>query len=131
MVKSGTRTRAVVIVTVTAMAVTVFWRTAYPTIAWWDSGSYTTAAATLGLTSPPGSVLLTILGWIVTRLPSPFPVAQTLNYLAGILAAIAAALLVVIAVRINTVLARSRAGNDGAVAVGAGIGALTLAFSVT
>ena len=131
MVKSGTRTRAVVIVTVTAMAVTVFWRTAYPTIAWWDSGSYTTAAATLGLTSPPGSVLLTILGWIVTRLPSPYPVAQTLNYLAGVLAAIAAALLVVIAVRINTVLARSRAGNDGTVAIGAGIGALTLAFSVT
>ena len=124
-------TPAVVSLTVGLCAVSVFWRTAYPTITWWDSSNYSLAASTLGVTSPPGSLLLVVLGWITTRLPIPLPPSQTLNYLAGVFAAATAALLVILAVRINAVHAGTRKTDVGAVAVGAGVGALALAFSVT
>lgn len=35
-----------------AVACAVYWRTAYPSITWWDSSSYSTAAVTLGVLSP-------------------------------------------------------------------------------
>lgn len=68
---------------------------------------------------------------MVTRLPSPLPAAQTLNFLAGIFAATASGLLVVIAIRTNGVLTASRGAHGGSVPIGAGIGALALAFGVT
>jgi hypothetical protein len=50
------------------LAGAVYWATAYPTITWWDSSSYSLATATLGVTSPPGSIVLTLLGWPVAKL---------------------------------------------------------------
>ena len=38
-------------------------------ITWWDGGSYPLAAVTLGIPAPPGSLLLTLLGWLVSRIP--------------------------------------------------------------
>lgn len=70
-----------------AVACAVYWRTAYPSITWWDSSSYSTAAVTLGVLSPPGSLAMTLLGWLVTRIPWPAPPAATLNLLAGTVAA--------------------------------------------
>ena len=46
---------------VAGAAAAVFWRTAYPTITWWDASAYSLAASTLGVTAPPGSLLLTLL----------------------------------------------------------------------
>src|SRR5512143_2867143 len=65
----------------------VFWRAAYPTITWWDSSSYSLAAATLGVASPPGSLLLTLLGWPVAHLAGGTSTAHALNLFAGWLAA--------------------------------------------
>ena len=125
------RTQVLVVVAIVACALTVFWKTAFPTITWWDSSNYSLAAQTLGVTSPPGSLLLTILGWITTRLPIPLPAAQTLNYLAGALAAAATALVMIVAVRIHRVIDGNGDAQLGPITVGAGVGALTLAFSVT
>jgi hypothetical protein len=121
-------------VPVVVIATVIFWLTAYPSITWWDSSQYSLAAATLGLTGSPGSLLLTLLGWLVTRLPFHSP-AHALNLLAGVLAAVAAGLVYLTAVR----LTRTGAGaGDGAtrleraaVLAGAALGALSFAFGDT
>jgi len=61
--------------------------TAARTITWWDGSSYPLAAVTLGIPGAPGSLLLTILGWIVSRIPIVHPVAFRLNLFAALLAA--------------------------------------------
>jgi hypothetical protein len=117
---------------VTAIAAIVFWLTAYPTITWWDSSQYSLAAATVGVTGPPGSLLLTLLGWPVTRLPFDSP-ARALNLFAGALAAVTAGLVYLVALR----LARSADGHattparTAAPLAGAALGALTFAFGET
>lgn len=45
--------------------------TASRAIPWWDTPVYALAAYTLGVVHPPGSLLLTILGWLVTRVLGP------------------------------------------------------------
>jgi transmembrane protein TMEM260 (protein O-mannosyltransferase) len=125
----GRRPR-VVAALVTAVAVTVFWRTAYPTITWWDSSSYSLAAATLGINSPPGSLLLTLIGWPVTRLSVGLSPAHALNLFAGLLAAVTTMLVYVAALstlRLAGVDARANWGS----ALGVAAGALTFGFSGT
>lgn len=125
-------TRAATLFVVTSIAAVVFWRTAYPTITWWDSGNYSLAAATLGVTSAPGSLLLTLLGWPLTQVSLGLAPALVLNVFAGLLGAIAAGLVYVVGLR---VLRNGGGGGDdatGSAAVGgAAIGALTFAFSAT
>jgi len=117
---------------VIAIAAIVFWLTAYPTITWWDSSQYSLAAATLGVTGPPGSLLLTLLGWPVTRLPFASP-AHALNLFAGLLAAVTAGLVLFAALQLD----RSAGGNatvrgrNAAVVAGAALGALAFAFGET
>lgn len=125
-----TRRRAAALVVV-VIAVAVFWRTAYPTITWWDSSEYTLAAGTLGVIAAPGSLLLTLLGWPFTHLPIGSSPAHVLNLLAGVLAAITVWLVYVVAVR----MVRAQQAGDvelGASPIyGAALGALGFAFSAT
>lgn len=123
--------RAVATTVVALVTVAVFWRTAYPTITWWDSSNYSLAATTLGLTSSPGSLLLTLLGWVTTRLPIPLPQAYTLNLLAGALGAVTTVLVLVVAVRIHRTISSQAGVSAAAFPAGASIGALAFAFSAT
>jgi transmembrane protein TMEM260 (protein O-mannosyltransferase) len=127
------RARLAGILLVTTVAALAFWRTAYPTINWWDSAQYSLAAGTLGITGPPGSLLLTLLGWPVAHLPIGSSPAHLLNLLAGTLAAIAAGLVYAIGLRLwRLTPSASPAGERGAViAFGAALGALTFAFNPT
>ena len=117
------------------VAFAVYARTAYPTITWWDSSDYSLAAATLGVTGPPGSLLLTLLGWVVTRLPTGLDAAHALNLFAGALAATTVALALLVALRLMQ--RAGPAGSRGTVhpsplaTAGAALGALTFAFSAT
>jgi hypothetical protein len=113
-----------------AAALTVFCWTAYPTITWWDSSSYSLAAASLGVASPPGSLLLTLIGWPIAHLPFVDSPAHALNILAAVLAAATGAMLVRLATRMLR-LARDGAAPSGALAAGAAFGALTFAFATT
>jgi hypothetical protein len=119
---------------VATIAAVAFWLTAYPTVTWWDSSQYSLAASTLGVTGPPGSLLLTILGWLVTRLPLG-PPAHVLNLLAGALAAVAAALVYLTTLRLGGLVGLAEESVSQAkhiaVAAGAAIGALTFAFGDT
>src|SRR5439155_21859652 len=85
---------------VVVLAAALYWRTAYPTITWWDSSEYSLAAATLGVISAPGSLLLTLLGWPVAHLPFVSSPAHVLNLFAGALGAIAAVLVYLVALRL-------------------------------
>lgn len=117
-----------------AIAALVFWRTAYPTISWWDSAEYSLAAGTLGIVGAPGSLLLTLLGWPIAHLPIGSSPAHLLNYFAGALAALVAVLVYVIALGLRRITQPSNGLNGGwdvPIVVGTAIGALTFAFSTT
>jgi len=119
---------------VAGLAAVVFWRTAYPTITWWDSSQYSLAASTLGVTAPPGSLLLPLLGWPVAQLPFGSP-AFALNLLAGALAAITAGLVYLGAMRMLRAAGPVNVAvgciEHGAAVAGAALGTLTFAFSDT
>src|SRR5262245_40440881 len=70
-----------------ALAFVVYAATAARTITWWDGSTYPLAAVTLGVGPAPGSLLLTILGWLVSQVPIVHPVAFRLNLFAALLAA--------------------------------------------
>jgi len=126
----NTRRSQVIAALVAAVAGGVFWRTAYPTITWWDSSSYSLAAATLGVNSPPGSLLLTLVGWPVTRLSFGLSPAHALNVFAGLLAAVTSALVYVVSLA-SLQIAGFEGRANTATALGAAAGALTFAFSAT
>jgi len=122
------RLAAVVPFALLGVAAVVFWRTAYPTITWWDSGNYSLAAATLGVASAPGSLLLTLLGWPVAHLTLGSSPAYVLNLFAGALAALTVGLVYVVAL---SILRNMGVDSNGPTTVGAALGALTFAFSAT
>jgi uncharacterized membrane protein len=113
-----------------ALAALIFARTAYPSVTWWDSSSYSLAAATLGISSPPGSLLLTLIGWPVARLASGAP-AHALNLFAALLAALTVSLVCVVAARLLNVSGERRSDARWPVSLGLAAGALTFAFSGT
>lgn len=125
----GTASRRIATALAGVGSFTVFALTAFPSITWWDSSNYSLAAATLGITTPPGSLLLTLVGWLVTRLPWPASPARVLNLTAAALAAVIIALVVALALRL---LRHSRAphaapGTAGLIGVTVGVAA----FAVT
>ena len=117
------------------LSVVVYWMTACRTITWWESPSYSLAASCMGIVYPPGSLLLTILGGIVVRLPLGLPGITVLNGLAGLLGALTAGVVTSMAchVFLSTLrfegLAWLRSRN--LFAVGAVLGGLAFAFSDT
>lgn len=111
-----------------SVAAAVYWRTAYPSINWWDSGQYSIAAYTLGVAGPPGSLLLTLLGWPIAHVVPQTSVAYALNLFAGLLAAITVVLVCMVALRVMR-LAGVQA--NAAVAAGAALGAIAFAVSAT
>lgn len=122
---------------VVAAAVAVFWRTAFPSITWWDSSSYSLAAATLGVSSSPGSLLLMLLGWPVAHLPLGASPAYRLNLFAGALAATAAVLVYLTALQLHRIMnandpgERTQSRQNTGVRIGAGAGALAFVFGST
>ncbi len=66
----------------------LYWSTAYPSITWWETSEYAGAAAGLGISGPPGSLLLTISGWLLSKLPSHDP-AFLFNLFTGVVGSLA------------------------------------------
>lgn len=130
-------------IAVLVLSTAVFWYTAYPTITWWDSSSYSLAAATMGIGSPPGSLLLTLLGWPVARLSFGASPAHELNLLAGVLAGVTPMLVCFVALRMlgagereagaaqvaQPAHAKPARNTAVGMATGVALGSLTFAFS--
>ena len=114
----------------------VYWLTAYRTITWWESPEYSLAAVCLGIPHPPGSLLATLIGWALTRLPVTGSAAFTLNLLAGAIASLAVVMVYLTVIRL---LRDSRESGEvvasrwshWAVMVGALPAVWTLSFSET
>ena len=111
-----------------AVAFVAYAGTAARTITWWDGGSYPLAAVTLGIPGTPGSLLLTLLGWIVSRIPIVHPVAFRLNLFAALLAAALVGLVSWLGARLAT--PEGRAPGPGEHFAGA-VAGLTFAFAFT
>jgi hypothetical protein len=90
----------VFIILVGILSFVFYYFTAFRTFTWWDSSDYTLAAATLGITGPPGSSLLTIIGWIVSKIPFAHTIAFRLNILSAILSSVTISLLSFIAFKV-------------------------------
>jgi hypothetical protein len=117
-------------IAVAFIAVAVFWRTAFPEIDWWDSADYSLAAATLGVTGAPGSLVMVLLGWpIVHLLPGDSP-AHRLNLFAGLLGGLAAVLVYVVAFAMRTA-AGDEQRDSRVTVIAAASGALAFAFGRT
>lgn len=121
---------------VAIISMVVYAITASRSITWWEGPEYITAAATLGVVHPPGSLLLTILGWIITKIPLSLSVTFKLNLFAGLLAALTSGLVAALGVRTLSMAELSRRlvptfGAYATAAAGAGLGALTFTFAFT
>ena len=114
-------------------ALLVYWLTAYPTIAWWSSSELALAAHDMGIMSPPGAVIPTILGWVVMHVPFGGGAIQQLNYFAGILG-VAVMLLVIAAARRMAAVSDGERRGEGAPILGivaATAAGLTFCFGET
>jgi len=90
----------ILLLVVIFVCLTVYWKTSYRTIPWWIGCYYSIAAITLGITPPPGSLILTILGWLVTRLPLGISRIFSLNLFVGVQAALVVIMLMLISIKI-------------------------------
>ncbi len=121
---------------VAIISMTVYAITASRSITWWEGPEYITSAATLGVVHPPGSLLLTILGWIVTKIPLALSTTFKLNLFAGLMAALTSGMIAALGVRTLSMAELSRKfvptfGAYATAAIGAGLGALIFTFAFT
>ncbi len=123
-----TRAALAVSAGVAALAFAAYALTAPRTITWWEGSSYPLAARTLGVTPAPGSLVLTLLGWAVSRVPLVFPVAFRLNLFAAVIAALLAGLVTGLTIRLAAPADRSPRAPE--LAAGA-IAGLAFAFGTS
>ncbi|UCG51031.1 MAG: DUF2723 domain-containing protein [Candidatus Latescibacterota bacterium] len=120
---------------VTAAAFVVYALTAFRSISWWDNPECVAAIATLGIPHTPGSLLLVLTGWVVSKLSFGISTVFALNLFAGLMAAVTGALVSHIAIRLmgtpqGQTLPTSRWPTTPFV-IGAAAGALLFSFGQT
>jgi len=103
----------------------LYWSTAYPSITWWETSEYAGAAAGLGISGPPGSLLLTIAGWLLSKLPSHDP-AFLFNLFTGVVGSLAVTFCYIAFRRIETSLSEKENDvvsfpDDLIIAIGSGM----------
>jgi hypothetical protein len=117
---------AVVPLLTAAAALGCYAATAARTITWWEGSQYPLWACTLSIGGPPGSLLLTLLGWLASLVPVVHPVAFRLNLLAGLIAAVTVALVTRVAIELSA--PEERRPGAAEIAAGAVAG---LAFAIS
>src|SRR6185436_8107510 len=85
-----------------AVAMSAYAATSARSITWWDGSSYPLAAATLGIPGAPGSLLLTLLGWLVCQIPVVHPIAFRLSLFAGLIMATLVGVVTGLGIRLAT-----------------------------
>lgn len=121
------------LLTVIVVPLSIYWLTAYPSITWWKGASYSLAASVLGVAFPPGSLLLTLVGYPVSRLAFGMESALALNLFSGVLATLCLVLTYNVVLRLHGLLSHQPCGlrTPWSVKAGALIGCLLLGFSPT
>lgn len=110
-----------------AVASVVYAITAARTITFWDGSHYALLARTLGISNPPGSLLLTLIGRILGDVPFAWPVAFRLNLIAAMIGAGAAAMVAAVGARLTGEIVAAR----GPALTGALVAGLLFAFAPT
>lgn len=118
------------------VAMIVYALTAHRTVTWWENGIYALSATTLSIPGPPGSLLLGLLGWVITRLSPGINHAFALNLFTGFLAACTVGVICLVAGRLRCELSPPDSSlltgrHQTAVVIGTILGGLTVAFSKT
>ncbi len=127
-VRRARRRSATLAVVVAAAAFVAYASTAARTITFWEGAHYPLLARTLSIANPPGSLLLTWIGWTLGGLPFASPMAFRLSLIAALIVATTVAVLA----RIGVGLGVARDGAPTAAAVtGGAVAGLTYAFAVT
>jgi hypothetical protein len=126
----------ILILALIIFCLTVYWKTSYRTIPWWFGCSYAIAAMTFGIMNPPGSLILTILGWLVTQLPLGISKIFSLNLFVGVQATFVVIMVMLISpklVRLSGLSEGSEQKDPGMAALWLGVTAacLNLALSET
>ncbi|UCF04510.1 MAG: DUF2723 domain-containing protein [bacterium] len=116
--------------------ISMYGTTCHRTITWWMGCSYPLAAITFGIHFPPGSLILTTLGWIVARLVPTASKAFALNLTAAALATFTTCLLIWLTIKLTRIEIKNTTHLHGGTAfatmiAGIASGALTLAFGRT
>jgi hypothetical protein len=99
---------------------------------WWFGSSYKMAAVTFGIHFPPGSLLLTMLGWLVVQLPFGISEAFALNLLASVLGVFACGMIMVLAmqlIRRNPITSATSSNKTTAVVATEAVGLSVLGFA--
>lgn len=107
-----------------------YWITLWPGPGWWDSSSYITASYTLGVTGPPGSLLLQLSGrffGFLTWIDSP---AVRLNLMIAVATSVAVTVVFFTILRLIRMVPTTRRSHTVSV-LAATIGSLTIAFAYT
>jgi hypothetical protein len=133
---SSSRFNGLLLFLFAASSFIIYVLTAQRTFSWWFGSSYPLTAITFGVHFPPGSLLLTILGWLVAQLPLSLSKAFTLNLFNGLLAVCACYLLMGSALMLIRQSGpgdknNHRKGVSPLAAFGVAAGGLTLAFGET
>ena len=92
------------------IGITIYWTTSYPSITWWESSEYSSAAVCLGVACPPGSIMLTFFGWVLSKLTTNNP-AFVFNLFAGFIAALTVVLILVTFRKINSIISEKENNN--------------------
>jgi len=125
---------ALVILFCGVVAFVTYTLTCYPTVTWWDSTPYTTAAIALGVPGPPGSLVVVLIGWLVAQLAPLGSQALALNVTAAFVAALTVVVFSIVVRRLIVDSATSEVSRSDCEltrALSIPIAALTLAFSTT
>ena len=114
-------------------AFVTYYLTAFRTITWWENSESIIVAVTGGVAHPPGALIPTLLGWIITKVAFWVSNAFALNLFAG---AVSVACLVILFYACKRILELSKISNSKfmtqwPMAIGISVGILTLAFSQT
>ena len=125
------RVAAIVSFAVLAICTIVYFLTLTPTVPFWDSGEFIAVSNILGVPHPPGTPFFVLLGRIATLIPYLPTVAQRVNGLSAIAAALAVFFTYLSILRLMRVTqgGERQPWHEWAAVGGAACGALMLAFS--
>jgi tetratricopeptide (TPR) repeat protein len=97
------------------VALVVYLATLNGTVPFWDAGEFIAASYVLGIPHPPGTPLYVLLGRVFCTIPFPVSIAERVNLLSAIPAAVAVGLTYLVTTRLITLLGGSfaRGGGEG------------------
>ena len=110
------------------VALTIYLATLWPGPGWWNSSEYISCSYTLGVTAPPGSFLLQLLGRLASLVILVTAPAVRINALVAVLSATAITIVYMTTTRV--IRSFEHAGERRGIAtLAAALAALTLAFT--